>query len=434
MGILASLFRKNVKQVSNTISIDGSVGGSVYQDVSAQNVIIDPATAIRNMDNPAHLQDLLSSIAEVTSKKHPLYPYYETAINMDGKGAVLYSKPLIPEAEEKYPRKIKGTFSLDNPKGYPFKELQRRSYISQTPINMRATEVKRMLGEELDPHQNGIDDLLDSRFEMVPPKLPGPFRMLLSVKGTSEYFGDLMMKVQPTDPDEHMLYLSNADQGNSFTFELKWFENNQSLTIHYQFTGQTWQEIKHFISFMIAADEGQVLVLKNIEHNTDVVELPLSKPLYDPDYQYLHGDLALVSDIISVQDFFGIIIRTDEDLSDDDMQMISLLAKSIKGEKTDFHWESFSCEAKMHPAAENIDVGSEFNLRFVSVVDITIQNVTISGLKSEEELCCARFESSEHMKELIENSVKNDESISVKLVPGSEGNNGKVIIKLYDEE
>lgn len=430
MGLLASLFKKNVTQKSNEINVEGSVAGSINQDVSVQNVIIDPASAVRAVNDPTDLQTLLSSVAEAASKKHPLYPYYETAVSMNGNGAVLYSKPVIEEAKEKYPMRIKGDFSVENSKGYSLQELQKRAYISQEHIKLEITKAVRMLGNEVDPYQNGIEDLLKSRIEMVSPELPGPFRVMVSVKGTTEFYNDLLMKVQPTNPDDHLLHLSNAGQDYDLFFELKWYKETHNLTLNYRFKGKKWREISKFIKFMIAADEGSSLLLRDLDHNVDMLELPLNEPLYKDNRDYLQYDLELVTDIISVTDYFHINIKTDLELSDDDKQMISLLARSIRGEKTNFSWDSFSCEGKIYPVAMDAPVDNEFKLTFVSVVDITIQGEIIKGLTSEEELCCAKFASTSQMEENMQKSIENDEIVKIDLIPGSEGKNATVIIKL----
>ena len=430
MGLLASLFKKNVTQKSNTINVGGSVSGSVNQGISIQNVIIDPASAVREVENSTDLQALLSSVAEATSRKHPLYPYYETAVRMNGNGAAMYSKPVIEEAKEKYPMRIKGEFSVENLNGYSFQELQKRAYISQEHIKLELKNAVRMLGDEIDPYQNGIEELLRSRFEMVPPELPGPFRVMLSVKGTTEFYDDLLMKVQPTNPDEHMLHLSNAGQDNALLFELKWYQESHDVTLNYRFKGKNWREINKFIKFMIAADKGSYLLLHNLEDNVDMLELPLNEPLYKEDRDYLKYDLELVTDIISVMDYFHININPELELSDDDKQMISLLAKSIRGEKSNFSWDSFSCQGKMKPAAMDMPVDSEFRLTFVSVIDISIQGEIIEGLTAEEELCCAKYASPSQMKEAMCKSIENDEIVKIDLIPGSEGNAATLIIKL----
>ena len=51
MGLLASLFKKNVTQKSNTINVGGSVSGSDNQGISIQNLINDPASAVREVEN-----------------------------------------------------------------------------------------------------------------------------------------------------------------------------------------------------------------------------------------------------------------------------------------------------------------------------------------------------------------------------------------------
>ena len=103
--------------------------------------------------------------------QHKLYPYYETGIQeIDGKN-YLYSRPLIPEAKTKYPSRIKGTFKIADEelaKTYSWGEMARRAYISQTPVELEPVEVIKMLGDEIDPYQDGfLEEVKNTNFKLT---------------------------------------------------------------------------------------------------------------------------------------------------------------------------------------------------------------------------------------------------------------------------
>lgn len=181
--------QKNKKK--NNISAD-IVNGNIIQDSSVENnyiTINDPAIAIRNIGkNSEELTKCFESIRASLASQHKLYPYYETGIQeINGKN-FLYSRPLVPEAKTKYPNRIKGRFKIADEEvagKYSLKEMARRAYISQKPVELEPVEMIKMLGEEIDPYQDGfLEEVKNTNFRLVPEKLPEAISCILKVDGS----------------------------------------------------------------------------------------------------------------------------------------------------------------------------------------------------------------------------------------------------------
>ena len=426
MGILSKIFKGVTNERNNNIDINGEIKGSVYQGVSIENVIIDPASAIRKIGDQEQLKDMTSTIAETISRKHPLYPLYETAVNMDGKSAKFYSKALSPEAKKQYPKMIKAEFAVSNPNGYSMAELQRRAYISQTPIPMRMTKGIMMLGDTIDPYQEEVEKLKKCEYKLMPPELPKPFRVMIMVKGTLDYY-DILLRFQSVDPDANVVLLSNAGQVCDVLFSIIYYRDSGKVTFNYQSLAKTWIQIHKFLSFMLAAKTDDHILIKDVENQSDLLDIHLSSPLYGEEYDLLKNDIELIKNIMLIEEKYSIKLNPEKEFTNDDLQIISLLAKSIKGESTVFHWTEISCDGVLKPAIEDLDYIQARNLTFVSTVDVIIQDQEIKGLTSSAEYCNVQFKEPEKIKQSVKNYPQ--KPIAMKMIPSCEENIGTVIIK-----
>ena len=174
--------QKNKKK--NNISAD-IVNGNIIQDSSVENnyiTINDPAIAIRNIGkNSEELTKYFESVSASLASQHKLYPYYETGIQeINGKN-FLYSRPLVPEAKTKYPSRIKGRFKIADEEvagKYSLEEMARRAYISQKSVELEPVEIIKMLGEEIDPYQDGfLEEVKNTNFRLVPENYQRQFHV-----------------------------------------------------------------------------------------------------------------------------------------------------------------------------------------------------------------------------------------------------------------
>lgn len=419
---------KNKKQ--NNISAD-VVNGDIIQDASVENNYImlnDPAIVIRNIGkNPEELEECFESVRASFAIQHKLYPYYETGIQeIDGKN-YLYSRPLIPEAKTKYPSRIKGTFKIADEelaKTYSWGEMARRAYISQTPVELEPVEVIKMLGDEIDPYQDGfLEEVKNTNFKLVPEKLPEAIPCTLKVDGSDlEY--DVMMKSQPVDPDKHIVCMANENDSDGLKVILLYDIETRKTSFTYRLCFGTWNEVRKFTLFQMAALKGSVIRIEIKETKEDVFKATLQEPLSSESIEELKGDLELIKDVILVESEFGVSFNISDGFDNNDQEMLYFLANSIRKIPQEMQWTSYNVEARLTPVskADTKDLFKpEFSIRYTELVNIKIQRIWIKNIKISNELKCCRFaDPDQAYKDFIAAQQSEDKRIKIRLVPADE--------------
>lgn len=427
MGIFGRI-QKNRK--NNNISA-GIVNGNIIQDSSVENnyiTITDPAIAIRNLDkNPEMLEEYFESVRGSLSSKHELFPYYETGIQeIDGRN-YLYSKPRIPEAKIKYPSRIKGTFKIADEEAaqkYSLEEMERRAYISQKPVELEAVEMIKMLGDEIDPYQTGFLEMMKNmNFSLVPEKLPEAFPCTLKVDG-SELEYDMMLKIQPVDPDKHILCISTENNSDGLNLTFTYNIESKKLTFTYKMCFTTWTEVRKFTVFQILATKGSVIKVETKEEKRAIFKATLQEPLSSESLEELKGDLKLIKDVILVETEFGISFSISDGFDEDDQEMLCFLANSIRRIPQEMQWTSYSAEARLIPEseAELKDLFKpSFFIKYIEIVNIRIQQIWIKDIKISNELKCCRFaDPDQAYKDFISAQRSEDKRVKIELVPADE--------------
>lgn len=420
--------RKNKKQ--NNITVD-MINGNIIQDSSVENnyvTISDPAIAIRNIGkNPGELAECFKSVRDSLAPQHKLYPYYETGIQeINGKN-YLYSRPLIPEAKTKYPSRIKGTFKIADEKvakKYSLEELERRSYISQKPVAVKSVKVVKMLGDEIDPYQEGfLEKVKNTNFKLVPEKLPEAIPCIFKIDG-SELEYDMMMRIQPVDPDKHIFCMANENDSNGlkivFTYDLV----TRKVGFTYRFHFITWNDVRKCIMFQMSALKGSVIKIETKKEREEMLQATLQEALSSESIEELKRDLQLIKDVILVEAEWGVSFNISDGFDNDDQEMLYFLANSIRRIPQEMQWTSYSVEARLTPATE-VDAKDlfkpEFSIRYTEIVDIKIQQIWIKNIKISNELkCCRCVDPDQTYKDFIEAQQSEDKQIKIELLPADE--------------
>ena len=222
--------------------------------------------------------------------------------------------------------------------------------------------------------------------------------------------------------------MSNAGHANDVIFNITYYRDSGNITFNYQSLASTWIQVHKFLSFMISANVGKHIIIKDIERQITLLELPLPKPLYGEEYGLLRSDLELVKDVIKIEERYGVRLNPKKEFTDDDLQIISLLAKSMRGEKSDFHWTDFSCNAILKPEVDSLDFTQIMTMSFNSTVDVMIQDQKITGLTSHIEFYNVLFAEPEKLQQSLVES-ENKKSIDIKMIPSNGENVAKVILQ-----
>lgn len=419
-------------QKNNSISAN-EINGNIVQDSVIKNkyiTISDPIIAIRNIgEDSEELSNYFQTIRAQLVSQHKLFPYYETGIEeVKGKN-YLYSKPAIPEAKEKYPSRIKGTFKIireDNDKKYSWKELEERAYIYQKPIELEPIEVVKLLGNEIDPFQEGfLEKLKNITFKLVPEKLPEAIPCILKIEGSDiEY--NIMLKVQPVDPDKNIICLASEDIGTNDGLKviLTYYTVTGELTFKYSIYCSTCREIRKFILFQMAGIKGAVIKIETKEDKEEIFKVVLQKTLSSESMESLRNKLQFINDVMLVEAEFDVSFDITKKFDVDDQKMITFLANSIRAIPQEIEWNSYNMKARLTPETdENIKnvFKSNFSIKHIHNVDIQIQGIWIKNIKIKDELKCCKFSNPDQIyKDFIEAQYTDDKCVKIELIPGDE--------------
>lgn len=168
---------KNSKSIIKGHSADNVVIQN--SNIENNNIILNTGSndligMLSKTGNYNLLQKYASETWKAFGQAHPLFPEYSAKFS--DSLHKLVSSPETKDALEKYPKIIKGKFSLDYKK-YPYMDKEETiweyAYRTQTKVELETTEYKEFLGDIEDPfptltYQQGMKTIIGA------PKFPDP--------------------------------------------------------------------------------------------------------------------------------------------------------------------------------------------------------------------------------------------------------------------
>ena len=422
---IKGLFRKNGKQ--NSIEVGTMENGNIYQDSVVK--IENPAIAISHIkDNPEDLKITLDSISDVLLKPSKALPQgYQVVVNMKDGKADIHSEPLNEEARERYPQKVKATAKIAIPVGMSFQEALNRARISQTPINVEMLDMQKMIGDNIDPYQEQFQkEWRESKFKIVPEELPAGMNCVIGIEGIP-YRYNTVMRIQPVDPDAGIIKISNEEYSTDFVLALTYHVDTRATDFTYRFSGKSWKSIYKFLNFMKVAVPGNRLFVCVTEQKQDLFSVRLDRILFDDEYDNIDYNIDIAKRLLMIENQYGIQFPTDQELSDEDIELIGFLSNSIMNKPSGFTWDNFNATANFH-VIEPDGINSDACLEFKETVSITILGQKITDLLVSVELESVRIANLDSIKEAVK--THKTEQIQISLVPGNRGNHGTRIVLL----
>ena len=422
---IKGLFRKNGKQ--NSIEVGTMENGNIYQDSVVK--IENPAIAISHIkDNPEDLKITLDSISNVLLKPSKALPQgYQVVVNMKDGKADIHSEPLNEEARERYPQKVKATAKIVIPVGMSFQEALNRARISQTPINVEMLDMQKMIGDNIDPYQEQFQkEWRESIFKIVPEELPAGMNCVIGIDGIP-YRYDTVMRIQPVDPDAGIIKISNEEYSTDFVLALTYHVDTRATDFTYRFCGKSWKSIYKFLNFMKEAVPGNRLFVFVTEQKQDLFSVKLDRILFDDEYDNINYNIDIAKRLLMIENQYGIQFPTDQEPSDEDIELIGFLSNSIMNKPSGFTWDNFNATANFH-VIEPDGINSDARLEFKETVSITILGKKITDLLVSVELESVKIANLDSIKEAVK--THKTEQIQISLVPGNRGNHGTRIVLL----
>lgn len=422
---LRGLFQNNKKQ--NSIQVGTVENGNIYQDSIVK--IENPAIAINHIkDNPEDLKITLDSISNVLLRQNKALPQgYQVVVNMKDGKADIHSEPINEEARQKYPQKVKAKAKIDVPVGMSFQEMLNRARISQVPIDVEMVDMQKMIGDTIDPYQEQFQkEWRESTFRIVPEELPAGMSCEIGIDGIP-YRYNTVMRIQPVDPDDGIIKISNEEYSTDFILALTYHIDTKVTDFTYRFSGKSWKSIYKFLNFMKAAIPGNRLFICVIGKNQDLFSTKLDRILFGDEYDSIDYNIDIAKRLLIIENQYGIQFPTIQDLSDEDIELIWFLSNSIMKNPSGFTWEKFDMTANLH-VIEPDGMNSDARLEFKETASITILGQTIVDLIVRVELESAKIANLYEVKSAVK--AQKTEQIQISLIPGSGGNHGTRIVEV----
>ena len=352
---------------------------------------------------------------------------YQVVVNMKDGKADIHSEPLNEEARERYPQKVKATAKIVIPVGMSFQEALNRARISQTPINVEMLDMQKMIGDNIDPYQEQFQkEWRESIFKIVPEELPAGMNCVIGIDGIP-YRYDTVMRIQPVDPDAGIIKISNEEYSTDFVLALTYHVDTRATDFTYRFSGKSWKSIYKFLNFMKEAVPGNRLFVFVTEQKQDLFSVKLDRILFDDEYDNINYNIDIAKRLLMIENQYGIQFPTDQEPSDEDIELIGFLSNSIMNKPSGFTWDNFNATANFH-VIEPDGINSDARLEFKETVSITILGKKITDLLVSVELESVKIANLDSIKEAVK--THKTEQIQISLVPGNRGNHGTRIVLL----
>ena len=150
------------------------------------------------------------------------------------------------------------------------------------------------------------------------------------------YRYDTVMRMQPVDPDAGIIKISNEECATDFILALTYYVDTKATDFTYRFSGKSWKNIYKFLNFMKAAIPGNRLFVCVTEQNQDLFSAKLDRILFGDGYDSIDYNIDVAKRLLMIENQYGIQFPTDQDLSDEDIELIGFLSNSIMNKPSGF--------------------------------------------------------------------------------------------------
>lgn len=266
---------------------------------------------------------------------HPYYPYYALEVKKLGEEYIPYSKPLTKEAFEKYPPKIKGKFSFsDKYKGFKdIKDLLDYSYKTQTEIEINNIELKKMIGDEVDPYQGEIELLLSKTtdWKIKPKEFPEARPYKIVIEGSDISYDYILLRT--TRIEDNKVFLSNKEQKLDIEFNFVFDLKNKKITTNIKLNQDmkpTNKSLLKYLKFTKSALSKNKLSIISLEYDAVLAEGNLDNFDYESPFGNIDNEITFIEYITLIEEHYDTAIEIPEKIEDDDLEAIYYLGEALK--------------------------------------------------------------------------------------------------------
>lgn len=90
---------------------------------------------------------------------------------------------------------------------------------------------------------------------------------------------DMMMKIQPVDPDKHILCMANENDSDGLKIIIVYSLVDRKISFTYRLNFNTWSDVRKFTLFQMTALKGSVIKIETKEEKEELFKATLQEPL-----------------------------------------------------------------------------------------------------------------------------------------------------------
>lgn len=367
------------------------------------------------------INDRFKMLFNGVSSTHPLFPYY----GYGWKNNNIISKPLLPEASEKYPVRYKfngpvrigGKYITD-----PSLDVFNYAYRHQLQIVMEVDDAKKYLGDIIDPAQYEVEKLVGGELHAKPPAFPPAFACSIKVKD-QVCFEYVLIKTQEILDDGTYVF-SNKEQSNThLRFEFRaniknLLQNGDGKVIaargdigfKISIQDATNEEILKYVKFIKAVTTERDLRLHVLENDQDLAAGKIDKTDYSTGFRDIDEEIDFLERVCTIEEYFDVSLHIEGEISEKEYKTILLVSDLIRNDEIEETWACVSFTGILDERfRENlIEMGTEMGvISYVGTSDIEIFGVHIE-LKFMRTFYDAIMEDHERIVKLAELSKDGD--------------------------
>lgn len=288
--------------------------------------------------------EVFAKLYREAEKMHPLYPNYTYKPVELGSKIVFEHRPANKRIAEQLPLQYRGKFSIEDKdflQGETLNDFLRRKYFSQEKVKIDMKYIETWIGEQLidDPFSVERHIVDGGEWFILPGKLPPPIKAKLVFSDTEidrVIIDYLELRVVEFNNKENTIIISNIHQKSSpiitslmipRIFSDKPVIESTSkidIKIREEFEGTVIAE-KTLLEFMKYSSQSSRMCFVELEKLREFF-IAESIGLDDShDSKYSDERIAILSDLMQIENAFSVQFQLPEKMDQDDFDMIEIL-------------------------------------------------------------------------------------------------------------
>ena len=359
---------KNVAKIGNYSKNNIVIQGLEYNNTIYvnENGLCSTAKVLANHGHYEAINAIFQENLEEMSRLHPLNPMYGLKVVQMGMLHKLVSTPLLKEANNEFPKKIKATVQIcpsDYP-GYNVKESPwEYAYRTQRDVVLDTKTYKEYLGDCEDPfpfmeYEDGM------KLKIMPPEFPKAANVVLRAGLAS-----CSTKLRRVASDDYgIIKLTNecdtaCPLGVVFIVDENEKKTRVSMKRNKATSLEKLIEIERLIKSIL---ENQILVATIDEKPLMMFDKIDLKELEQDFFKLAESNLKLYNSMKFVEGYFGITFDISKEITDQDYYHTVLLATSLKRKWQFVKNESRHCVSAGYEKIElKLDEKIEENIPYI---------------------------------------------------------------------